>query len=398
MNLKALTVSQLNMYTRSLIESDVNLRSITVKGEISNFTRHLKSGHVYFTLKDSNAAVKTVMFKSNADRLSFFLEDGISVFVKGRVSLFERDGTYQLYAEDIVPDGVGAYHAAFNKLKEKLEKLGLFDPQYKKPIPQFPERIGIVTSPTGAAFFDVISILERRFPLAVPVLFPCSVQGTGAAETVVEAINHFNETKDVDVIIVTRGGGSYEDLIEFNSEKLAWTVFESDLPIISAVGHEIDYTIIDFVADLRAPTPSAAAELVVPHKDSILEELELQRQSMAKAIQAHILRYERLVEMYRSGMNIDLVLSSKESRLNNAKKMLAAHILRISDSKEYELLNEMEKLNALNPLAVLMRGFALPTKDGKTIKSVNDVNIEDNFEMKMKDGVIKGAAKEIIKN
>ena len=398
MNPKPLTVSQLNMYTRSIIESDINLRSVTVKGEISNFTRHLKSGHVYFTLKDANAAIKTVMFKSNADRLAFFLEDGISVFVKGRVSLYERDGTYQLYAEDIVPDGVGAYQAAFNKLKEKLEKLGLFDPQYKKPIPKFPERIGIVTSPTGAAFFDVISILERRYPLAVPVLFPCTVQGAGAAESVIEAINHFNETKDVDVIIVTRGGGSYEDLIEFNSEKLAWTVFESDIPIISAVGHEIDFTIIDFVADLRAPTPSAAAELVVPHKDSILEELDILKYSMAKAVQTNINKYERLVELCKSGLNIDSVIAYKEQNLKNAEKLLNSSIKHFVDIKEYKMLNEFEKLNTLNPLSVLIRGFALPTKNGKTLKSIKEIEIGDKFEMKMKDGVVKGAAEEIIEN
>ncbi len=398
MNPKPLTVSQLNMYTRSLIESDMNLRSVTVKGEISNFTRHLKSGHVYFTLKDSNAAIKTVMFKSNADRLAFFLEDGISVFVKGRVSLYERDGTYQLYAEDIAPDGIGAYQAAFNKLKDKLEELGLFDPQYKKPIPEYPERIGIVTSPTGAAFFDVISILERRYPLAVPVLFPCQVQGLGAAETVIEAINHFNETKDVDVIIVTRGGGSYEDLIEFNSEKLAWTVFESDIPIISAVGHEIDFTIIDFVADLRAPTPSAAAELVVPHRASILDELEYQKTSMARAVQDLVYKYEHLIEIYSSGLSISSVISTKEQMFKNAEANLGSYIKHMIDVKDREIINECEKLEALNPLSVLMRGFALPSKDGKVLKSVNDIIIGEKFEMKMRDGVVKGAAEEIIKN
>ena len=398
MNPKPLTVSQLNMYTRSLIESDMNLRTVTVKGEISNFTRHLKSGHIYFTLKDSNAAIKTIMFKSNADRLAFFLEDGISVFVKGRVSLYERDGTYQLYAEDIAPDGIGAYQAAFNKLKDKLEELGLFDPQYKKPIPEYPERIGIVTSPTGAAFFDVISILERRYPLAVPVLFPCQVQGLGAAETVIEAINHFNETKDVDVIIVTRGGGSYEDLIEFNSEKLAWTVFESDIPIISAVGHEIDFTIIDFVADLRAPTPSAAAELVVPHRDSILDELEYQKTSMARAVQDLVYKYEHLIEICSSGLSISSVIFSKEQMFKNAEANLGSYIKHMIDVKEREIINECEKLEALNPLSVLLRGFALPSKDGKVLKSVNDIIIGEKFEMKMKDGVVKGAAEEIIKN
>ncbi len=398
MNRRALTVTQLNMYTRSIIESDANLRSVIVKGEISNLSRHIKSGHVYFTLKDANAAVKTVMFKSNADRLAFFLEDGISVFVSGRVSLYERDGAYQLYAEDIIPDGIGAYQAAFNKLKEKLGELGLFDEQYKKPIPKFPERIGIVTSPTGAAFYDVISILERRYPLAVPVLFPCSVQGAGAAETVIEGINHFNETKDVDVIIVTRGGGSYEDLIEFNSEKLAWTVFESDLPIISAVGHEVDFTIIDYVADLRAPTPSAAAELVVPHKDSIMDELFVCKTSMAKAVNSYVSKYEQLVKVYKSNLNADFVVSAKTQQLLNAVNGIRNNMDRIFESKRSSAVNEISKLSTLNPLSVLMRGYALPSKDGQALKSINDLNIGDNFEMRMKDGVVKGAAKEIIKN
>lgn len=396
MNQKALTVTQLNMYTRSVIESDRNLRSVTVKGEISNFSRHLKSGHVYFTLKDSSAAVKTVMFKSNADRLAFFLEDGLAVIVRGRVSLFERDGTYQLYADDIIPDGVGAYQLAFNKLKEKLEEQGLFDPQYKKPIPKYPERIGIATSPTGAAFYDVVSILERRFPLAVPILFPCNVQGAGAAETVIEAINHFNETKDVDLIIVTRGGGSYEDLIEFNSEKLAWTVFESDIPIISAVGHEIDYTIIDYVADLRAPTPSAAAELSVPHKDAILDELELKNISMAKYVQAYFSRYERVLDVFKKSLNAGYIISDREQKLLNSEKELKANALRLVETKSNDLINSFEKLEALNPLSVLMRGFAVASKDGKTLKSVNDIKVGETFEMKLKDGVVKSAAEEII--
>ena len=396
MNQKALTVTQLNMYTRSVIESDRNLRSVTVKGEISNFSRHLKSGHVYFTLKDSSAAVKTVMFKSNADRLAFFLEDGLAVIVRGRVSLFERDGTYQLYADDIIPDGVGAYQLAFNKLKEKLEEQGLFDPQYKKPIPKYPERIGIATSPTGAAFYDVVSILERRFPLAVLILFPCNVQGVGAAETVIEAINHFNETKDVDLIIVTRGGGSYEDLIEFNSEKLAWTVFESDIPIISAVGHEIDYTIIDYVADLRAPTPSAAAELSVPHKDAILDELELKNISMAKYVQAYFSRYERVLDVFKKSLNAGYIISDREQKLLNSEKELKANALRLVETKSNDLINGFEKLEALNPLSVLMRGFAVASKDGKTLKSVNDIKVGETFEMKLKDGVVKSAAEEII--
>lgn len=398
MNRRALTVTQLNMYTRSVLESDANLRSVIVKGEISNFTKHIKSGHVYFTLKDANASVKTVMFKSNVDRIAFFLEDGISVFVTGRVSLFERDGTYQLYAEDILPDGIGSYQIAFNKLKEKLEGQGLFDEQYKKPLPEYPERIGIITSPTGAAFHDVISILERRYPMAVPVLFPCSVQGTGAAETVIEGINHFNETKDVDIIIVTRGGGSYEDLIEFNSEKLAWAVFESELPIISAVGHEIDFTIIDYVADLRAPTPSAAAELAVPHKDTVMNLLISSKRSMAKYIDFYITRYEQLVKVYKNSLKVDFVVSAKEQQLENAVNNIKNSMERIVDSKYNSAVNEIEKLGTLNPLSVLMRGYAVPLKNGQALKSIDDLNIGDNFEMRMKDGVVRGAAKEIIKN
>ena len=235
-----------------------------------------------------------------------------------------------------------------------------------------------------------------RMPLAVLILFPCNVQGVGAAETVIEAINHFNETKDVDLIIVTRGGGSYEDLIEFNSEKLAWTVFESDIPIISAVGHEIDYTIIDYVADLRAPTPSAAAELSVPHKDAILDELELKNISMAKYVQAYFSRYERVLDVFKKSLNAGYIISDREQKLLNSEKELKANALRLVETKSNDLINGFEKLEALNPLSVLMRGFAVASKDGKTLKSVNDIKVGETFEMKLKDGVVKSAAEEII--
>lgn len=396
MNKIPLTVTQLNMYAKSVIDCDKNLRSVAVKGEISNFSRHLKSGHVYFTLKDSNAAVKSVMFKSNADRISFFLGDGISVIALGKVSLYERDGTYQFYVEDIEPDGIGAYRKAFDKLKEKLELQGLFDQKHKKKIPKYPERIGVITSPIGAALKDVLSVLQRRYPIAVPVLFPCSVQGEGTSETIIEGLRHFNETGDVDVIIITRGGGSYEDLSAFNNEDLAVAVYESDIPVISAVGHEIDYTIIDYVADLRAPTPSAAAELVVPLKDYILEDLREKKNAMVECMRFRILCCENSLSKLRENLNYESFFKCKEGFVMSEVQFLKNCVDKITESKIAKLSEECSKLKTLDPLSVLTRGFSVVSVNGQAVKSVKDIKTDESFEVRLKDGVIKGVAEKII--
>ena len=258
------TVSQLNNYVKNIIDNDPYLNYIYVVGEISNFTNHYKTGHFYLTLKDEKAAIKAVMFRSSAARIKFEPQNGMKVICRGRASLFERDGSFQFYIEDMQPDGVGALQIAFEQLVEKLKAEGLFDEKYKKKIPSYPEKIAVITSPTGAAIQDITNVLTRRFPCAEMIMCPVLVQGDGAAEQLIDAVKRVNETNAADVIIIGRGGGSIEDLWAFNDEELAREIFRSRIPVISAVGHEIDYTISDFVSDLRAPTPSAAAELAVP--------------------------------------------------------------------------------------------------------------------------------------
>ncbi|MBQ3004952.1 MAG: exodeoxyribonuclease VII large subunit, partial [Clostridia bacterium] len=264
-----ITVSQLNAYLKSIIEYDDNLRDFYLKGEISNFTNHYRTGHLYMTLKDGESQVKAVMFRSAAQKLKFRPENSMQIIARGRISVYERDGQYQFYIEEMQPDGVGALALAFEQLKKKLENEGLFSKEYKKPIPEFPERIGVVTSPTGAAIQDILNVLGRRYPKAEVIFAPVQVQGDSASGQIAKAIFEFNQKKCADVLIVGRGGGSIEDLWAFNEEVVARAVFASKIPIISAVGHETDFTICDFVADLRAPTPSAAAELATPDIDKL---------------------------------------------------------------------------------------------------------------------------------
>lgn len=259
-----LTVSQLNRYVKSMLEENPKLREVYIKGEISGFTNHYKTGHIYMTIKDNSSSVKAVMFSECARRLAFTPMEGMSVILRAGVSLFERDGSYQIYVYEMQPDGLGAVWLAFQQLKDKLEKQGLFDNEFKKPIPSFPHRIGVITSETGAAYRDILNVLGRRWPLATIVFAPATVQGDKAVPTLIDALHQLNERGNCDVIILGRGGGSAEDLWCFNNEQLAYAVFESLVPVVSAVGHETDYTICDFVSDMRAPTPSAAAELVSP--------------------------------------------------------------------------------------------------------------------------------------
>ena len=258
-----LSVTQLNNYVKSIIEQDENLYNVFVIGEISNFVDHYRSGHLYMSIKDNQSVISAVMFAGNASKLKFKPQNGMSVIIRGRVSLYERDGKYQLYIDDMQPDGVGTLALAFEQLKEKLSKIGLFDSDHKKSIPRFPSKIGVISSPTGAAVQDILNVLERRYPVAEIVFAGVQVQGESAASTVCNALRKMNQT-DVDVIIIARGGGSAEDLWPFNDEKLAFEIYNSKIPVISGVGHETDFTICDFVADLRAPTPSAAAELATP--------------------------------------------------------------------------------------------------------------------------------------
>jgi len=295
MNENLLTVTELNGRIKSLIDNDPLLMQVAVAGELSNYKIY-PSGHHYFTLKDAESSIRCVMFKGSADKLKFAPQSGMKVIAHGRVSVFERDGQYQLYIDDMIPDGFGALNIAYEQLKEELRAAGLFDESRKKRIPRFPKRIGIVTSPTGAAIRDMINILGRRYPLAEILLYPALVQGEDAPADIIKGIKHFNTNEDVDVIIIGRGGGSIEDLWAFNSKELAYVISESQKPIISAVGHETDFTISDFVADLRAPTPSAAAELAVPNSADAIAWFDACRKRMTAAVNKKYEIYRRRLD------------------------------------------------------------------------------------------------------
>ena len=387
---KIITVSQLNFYLKSLIDNDPNLRFVFLEGEISNLTDHYSSGHIYFSLKDEKSVVKAVMFSYAAKNLKFKPENGMKVILRARVSVYEPSGQYQLYVEDMQPDGVGALSLQFEQLKEKLSKEGLFDKAHKKSIPAFPETIGVITSPTGAAVRDIMNILSRRYPSADIVMCPVLVQGENAAFQLTSAIKRFSDALIADVIIIGRGGGSQEDLWAFNDENLARAIYECKTPVISAVGHETDFTICDFVSDLRAPTPSAAAELAVPDKDELLGELSAQRQYISALMDKKILAFEqslsnssRLLSAYSPKKMIES--NSKELSLIAQRLQTLGEQLINKNTKN--LAKTASKLSALNPVAVLMRGYSYVTDaDDKTISSVSDVSVGDKISVKVSDG------------
>ena len=384
-----LSVTQLNTYVKSIIDGDSLLRSLYVVGEISNFTNHYRTGHFYLTLKDENCAVKAVMFASANRRLKFMPENGMKVIVRGRVSVFERDGQYQLYIDDMQPDGLGALNLAFEQLKNRLAQEGLFDERFKKPIPYRCMRIGVVTSATGAVIQDIRNVISRRYPLAEIILAPVQVQGASAAPQIVDAIERFNSGDYADVLIVGRGGGSLEDLWAFNEEIVARAVFKSRIPIISAVGHETDFTICDFVADLRAPTPSAAAELAVPDirediafVQTVVYECEatlLQRVNDEKE-RLEIIK-ERL--RYRSpSMLIDQRIQTVDTLMTSA----LLSVQRKLDSETARLSSTAARLDALSPLKVMARGYSIVTKDEKVVASSKALKKGDRITVGFLDG------------
>lgn len=384
------SVNEINNYVKQILDNDENLKYIFVTGEISNFKAHY-SGHLYLTLKDEKAAVKAVMFAGNASKLRFMPENGMKILAFGTVSLFPRDGSYQFYISDMQPDGVGALSIAFEQLKKKLESEGLFSPIHKKPIPRFPERVGVITSETGAAVQDIFNVLSRRYPSAQVVLRPTKVQGEGAARDIAEAIKDFNKLNAADVLIVGRGGGSIEDLWAFNEEIVARAVFESKIPVISAVGHETDYTICDFVSDLRAPTPSAAAELAVPDKMELKGELLARKQQLFGVIK-NLISNER---SKLSAIEQKDVLRNPVTRIYENRKDL----LYLSERLESLTINAVHnnknklgalagKLDALSPLGVVSRGYALAENNGKIIKSTSDVSVGDEISLKVSDGTV----------
>ena len=398
-NTLVLSVSQLNRYIKMNFDADENLANIFISGEISNFTNHYRTGHLYFTLKDDSAAVRAVMFNSSAKRLKFMPEDGMKVIARGRVSVYEASGQYQLYVDDMQPDGVGALNLAYEQLKEKLQKEGLFSELHKKPLPPYPEKVGVITSPTGAAVRDIINVLGRRFPYAEIVFCPVLVQGDGAHLQLTDAVNLFNSERAADVIIIGRGGGSIEDLWEFNDEGLARAVYNSDIPVISAVGHETDFTICDFVADMRAPTPSAAAELAVPDANELQYALSALKNRMFLNVSSGIAdRRSRLEYLMSKGAlkSPDEMLSNRSQRLDTAfSKMLSSYENRIG-GKKVKFISAATALSKLDPMSVLMRGFAFVSdKNGKNVYSSQALAKGDKINVRFHDGSAVCEVKEI---
>ena len=383
------SVTELNNYVKRILDNDENLKNVFVTGEISNFKNHY-SGHMYMTIKDEGGAIKAVMFSSYASRLKFVPENGMKVIIFGSVSLYNKDGSYQLYITDMQPDGVGALNLAYEQLKEKLQNEGLFSTEHKKPIPQFPEKIGVMTAPDGAAVRDIFSVLKRRYPVAEIVFCPVAVQGASAAPEIAKAIKLFNEQNAADVLIVGRGGGSLEDLWAFNEEIVARAIFQSQIPVISAVGHETDFTIADFVADLRAPTPSAAAELAVPDIFELKSDLLGLKQHLSVLMRNLVESEKEKVENIQKQVTIlspaNKIKNSRQELSNLYEKAVNLVTLKINDEKtKISLLSS--KLNALSPLNVLSRGYSISYNNDLPIKSVNDVKSGDNIKIRVTDGV-----------
>lgn len=397
MSVGILTVSQINFYIKSVVDGDPRLKSVFVSGEVSNFTRHYKSGHLYFSLKDDKSVVKSVMFSSAASRLRFEPGDGMKVIVCGRISVYEPSGQYQLYVEDMQPDGAGALAVAYEQLKLKLENEGLFDREHKKTLPKFPHKVGVITSPTGAARRDIENIILRRFPCAEIILYPVTVQGESAPGQLLTALEYMDSNGLADVIIIGRGGGSAEDLWAFNDERLARAVYECKTPVISAVGHETDFTICDFAADMRAPTPSAAAELAVPDKREILNSLEQRLFTLKQLVSAFIDSGEKRLEEIKGGVLFEpqKYIGEQSVRADLSARRFADAAENYILKKENSLKYAAAALEHLSPLSTLARGYALPIKNGKIIRSGAEVKIGDKIKIKLKSGSIDCVAEEI---
>ena len=391
-NTPIISVSQLNEYVKSYIDSSGFLSKVYVKGEISNFTNHYKTGHFYFTLKDEKAQIKAVMFQSYASRVAFTPDNSMQVLVTGRISVFPRDGVYQLYAESMEPLGKGALYAAFEHLKEKLSAKGYFDSSYKKPLPEFPQKIGIITSPIGAAVADIKNIISRRYPLAEICIYPALVQGEGAAADLCKGILHFDNDSDCDVIIIGRGGGSMEDLRAFNDETLAKTIFECSTPVISAVGHETDFTICDFVSDLRAPTPSAAAELAVPDKNELYGILSALSSRLEMSLSGVINNKKSQLDLLASKKCFSspaYITEKLEEQIADLDRRITKSTENILQQNKLLLSSVASRLAALNPMNVLARGYAAVfDNSGGVVSSTKKIKKDDTLSLVMSDGKI----------
>lgn len=422
MNNNYITISELNRYLKTKFENDTNLRMVYLKGEISNFKAHTR-GHYYFTLKDETSRLNAVMFSYHTGNLKFMPCDGMKVLVVGRISVYEQTGSYQIYVENMAEDGIGNLYVAFEKLKKDLAKEGLFNPEHKKRIPRMPKRIGIVTASTGAAIRDILTTIKRRYPICETILFPALVQGNEAAADIVKKIELAN-TYDIDTLIVGRGGGSLEDLWPFNEEIVARAIYNSKVPVISAVGHEIDFTIADFVADLRAPTPTAAAELAVPDTSTILNYLETAKGRSYQAINNTINNYQTRISnvansyilkkptaMYeileqkldnlidKLNKEINIVIDNSKVRLfKSSNSYILTNPSMLYKFKEQALLGLTEKLEVLNPISTLNRGYGIIKKDNVVVSSIANVKDNDDIVINLKDGNIYSKVVKVSEN
>ena len=444
MNIKYYTISALNKAIKNMFDSKAELQNIHLKGEISNFKHHTR-GHLYFTLKDETSSLSAIMFQGNAKNLNFEPNDGMKVLVSGRVSVYETSGTYQIYVEEMIPDGLGNLYLEFEKLKKKLEAEGLFKKEHKKPIPRFPTKIGIITAPTGAAIRDILSTLKRRFPSVETILFPTLVQGDNAKDDIVKNI-HLANTFDLDVIILGRGGGSIEDLWAFNEEIVARAIYDSSIPIISGVGHEIDFTISDFVADLRAPTPTGAAEMSVPNRNDVMDMIRQIRMRLIKGMDnkinsskdklnnlknSYVLKnpnslyekleqnfdhlYERLINVMKSIIiynkerlntinmsiifkNPKILFADKAYNYNDLINRLKIVINKILDNKKNDYVNILSKLEVLNPIATLKRGYSVTRIDDKIINKIEDVREGNKIITEVSNGKIESVIENVYKD
>ena len=388
MEYKALSVTELNKYIKDKIATDEFLNNVLIKGEISNFKHHY-TGHMYFTLKDDNSLIKCIMFKSYTTNLKFVPKDGMSVLAFGTISVFERDGVYQLYCKAMQEDGLGSLYKAYEELKEKLQKEGLFDETHKKKLPKAPKVIGVLSSNTGSVIKDIINVSTRRNPNVYIRLYPVPVQGEGAGEKIAEAIKIMNDKNLADVLILARGGGSLEDLWPFNEEVVARAIYDSKLPIVSAVGHETDFSISDFVADLRAPTPSAAAELVVPNVAELSQKLDVYNLRLKNALKKKIdimkMRYEKCM---KSRVYTDPLknINDQYLKLDILLKSMTNSVLTKIQKSKTEATKNIAKLDALSPLKTLARGYSIVQKNEKVVKSVNELNKDDIISLRLADG------------
>ncbi|HAT4245406.1 TPA: exodeoxyribonuclease VII large subunit [Clostridium perfringens] len=391
MKLKTLSVCEVNNYVKKLVENDFILKNLNVKGEISNLKFH-SSGHIYFSLKDENSKVNCIMFKNNAVNLDFRLEEGMKVEIKARLGVYHKEGTYQLYCENIKKAGIGELFEEFHKLKKELSEEGIFDEKYKRALPKFPKRIGIITARTGAAVRDIINVIQRRNKSLDIILYPAKVQGENAADSIIEGIRYFNNEKSVDVIILGRGGGSIEELWAFNNRYLAYEIFNSRIPTVSAVGHEVDFTISDFVSDMRAPTPSAAGELVSPSLQEMINDLVNKKEFLHRAIDRKFLNSKRDVDLLYKGLkgnNPKHIIEKRIKEVNSLEEKLNFLGKRKIDKAKDELIALNSILQTLNPLNTLERGYSvIMDKEDKVINEVSELKKNDMVKVIMKDGSV----------